>query len=120
MGINSSTLSGAGAPLDVTGVEPALKEELDLVTCVSQRLPLLLQVRVMRLSFVAKVRSDETPNSRLWQCLVHKLGCSAPHRIILHFVVHNSVASGLATVVAWQWKTALLQSNPLVETKIGP
>ena len=56
----------------------------------------------------------------MWQCLVDKLGCSAPHRIVLHFVVHNSVASGLAMVVAWRWKTALLQSNPLVETEIGP
>ena len=60
------------------------------------------------------------PNSRMWQCLVDKLGCSAPHRIIPHFVVHNSVASGLAMVVAWRWKAALSQSNPLVETEIGP
>ena len=56
----------------------------------------------------------------MWQHLVDKLGHSALHRIILHFVVHNSVASGLAMVVAWRWKTALLQSNPLVETEIGP
>ena len=58
------------------------------------------------------------PNSQMWQHLVCKLGHSAPHRIVPHFVVHNSVTSGLAMVVAWQWKTALLHSNPLVETEI--
>ena len=72
-GVRTTEFTLIGTPLDIIGIEPALKEELDAVTCVSQRLPQLLQVGVMKLSLITKVRSVETPNSWLWQCLVHNL-----------------------------------------------